>query len=329
MHGRTSGLLAAAFALGLSAVGAVSAQAQTAIKIGYALAPTSHYGTAGRVFAEELGKLTNNRFTVEQFPSSALGGEREMIESLQLGNLDMVVTSTGPVSNFVPEVAITDIPFLFRDTAHARAVFDGPIGEELTAKFPAKGLVALAWGEQGFRHLTNNKHAVNGPADVKGLKIRTMENQVHMTAFRTLGASPTPMAWPEVISGLQQGTIDGQENPLAVIVSAKLNEVQKYLTLTRHVYSPAPILISKRVFDRLSDADKQAFRTAAKAAAVAMRAHIDDVERKGVAELKAKGLQVVEQVDAEKFQEALKPAFAEYAKKFGADKLETIRNYKP
>ncbi len=307
---------------------AAPASAQTTVKIGYALAPTSHYGEAGKVFAEELAKLTSNRFKVEQFPSSALGGEREMIESLQLGNLDMVVTSTGPVSNFVPEVAITDIPFLFRDTQHARAVLDGPVGQELLSKFPAKGLVALAWGEQGFRHLTNNKRPVVTPEDLKGLKIRTMENQVHMTAFRTLGASPTPMAWPEVIGGLQQGTIDGQENPLSVIVNAKLNEVQKYLTLTRHVYSPALILVSKRVYDGLSDADKQAFQTAAKTAATAMRAYIDAVEKKGVADLKTQGFQIVEQVDTAKFQAALTPAFAEYAKKFGTERLDAIRNAK-
>jgi tripartite ATP-independent transporter DctP family solute receptor len=312
----------------LSAMLAAPASAQTTVKVGYTLPPTSHYGTAGRVFSDELAKLTNNRFKVEQFPSNALGGEREMIESLQLGNLDMVVTSSGPVGNFVPEVAVTDIPFLFRDTAHARAVLDGPIGQEILTKFPAKGLVALAWGEQGFRHLTNNKRAVNAPEDMKGLKIRTMENQVHIAAFRTLGASPTPMAWPEVMGGLQQGTIDGQENPLSVIVSAKLSEVQKHLTLTRHVYSPALILISKRVYDGLSDVDKQAFQAAGKAAAAAMRGHIDEVERKGVEDLKAQGFQIVQQVDAAKFQAALKPAFAEYAKKFGEERIERIRTYK-
>ncbi|BAT59950.1 2,3-diketo-L-gulonate-binding periplasmic protein YiaO precursor [Variibacter gotjawalensis] len=304
------------------------ASAQSTIKIGYTLPPNSHYGTAGRVFGEEIAKLTNGRYKAEQFPANALGGEREMIESLQLGNLEMVITSSGPVGNFVPEVAITDIPFLFRDTAHARAVLDSPIGQDILARFPAKGLVALGWGEQGFRHLTNNKRPVKQPEDLKGLKIRTMENQVHMTAFRTLGASPTPMAWPEVIGGLQQGTIDGQENPLSVIVSAKLSEVQKHLTLSRHVYSPALILISKRTFDALSADDKKAFQEAGKVAAAAMRKHIDDVEKKGVEDLKAAGFQVVEEVDTAKFQTVLAPAFAEYAKKFGADKIEKIRTYK-
>src|SRR5690606_19087156 len=123
-----------------------------------------------------------------------------------------------------------DIPFLFRDAQHARRVLDGQVGQEILEKFTAKGFHALAWGEQGFRHLTNNRRAVQTPDDFKGLKIRTMENPVHITAFRALGALPTPMAWPEVVTGLQQGTIDGQENPISVIVSARLSQTQKHLT---------------------------------------------------------------------------------------------------
>lgn len=303
--------------------------AQTTVKIGYSLPNTSHYGAGAGAFAAELEKAAAGRFKVEQFPASALGGEREMIESVQLGTLDLVITSSGPVGNFVPEVAITDIPFLFRDTAHARAVLDGPIGQDLLGRFPAKGLVALAWGEQGFRHLTNGKRVVQGPDDMKGLKLRTMENQVHMLAFRTLGANPTPMAWPEVVQGLQQGTIDGQENPISVIVSAKMSEVQKHLTLTRHVFSPALIIVSKQRFDALNDADKAAFRAAGKAGAAAMRAFVDDVETKGVETLRGQGMQVVTAVDTAKFQTVLAPAYAEYGKRFGQAKIDAIRDFKP
>ncbi|BBK42597.1 periplasmic substrate-binding transporter [Allostella vacuolata] len=319
--------------LGLAALAGVLASAsvasaQTAIKVGYPLPNASHYGAGADAFAAELAKTTGGRYKVEQFPASALGGEREMIESVQLGTLDAVLTSSGPVSNFVPDVAVTDIPFLFRDTAHARAVLDGPIGEELLAKFPPKGLIALAWGEQGFRHLTNGKRAIAAPEDMKGLKVRTMENQVHMLAFRTLGANPTPMAWPEVIQGLQQGTIDGQENPISVIVSAKMSEVQKHLTLTRHVFSPALVIFSKQRWDGLNDADKAAFKAAGKAAAAAMRRFVDEVETKGVETLKGQGMQVVTSVDTAKFQTVLAPAYAEYAKRFGQERIDRIRNYK-
>lgn len=318
--------LAAAAVLAASGI----ASAQTTLRMGYALAPApnSHYGVAASAFAEEIAKRSQGRFRIEQFPNSQLGGEREMIESVQLGTLDLVVTSSGPVPGFVPETGIVDIPFLFRDSAHARAALDGPIGQELLAKFPAKNLIALAWGEQGFRHLTNNKRAVGAPEDMKGLKLRTMENPVHITAFRTLGAAPTPMAWPEVITGLQQGTIDGQENPISVITSAKLSQVQKFLTLTRHVYSPAVVILSPKIWSSLSEADKSSFREASKLAAAAMRRFVDDLEKKGVDDLKAQGMQVVMGIDTAKFQSTLAPAYAEYAKKYGQANIDRIKNYK-
>jgi len=238
------------------------------------------------------------------------------------------MNSTGPVPNFVPEVAILDIPFLFKDYAQARATLDGPIGQDMLKKFPAKGLVALAWGENGFRHMTNNKRPVLAPDDLKGLKMRTMENPVHMQAYKAFGIIPTPMAFTELFTALQQGTVDGQENPLSVISSAKFDQVQKYMTLTGHVYSPSLILMSKAQWDKLSAADKQAFLDAAKEAVKANRARIDDDERKAVADLKAKGMTVVEHVDKAKFQAVLGPTLIEFGKKFGQEHIDKIRNYK-
>ena len=209
------------------------------------VAQNSHYGVAVDTFAREVEKRTNGRYKVQNFYAGALGAERESIEGVQLGTLDLTLTSTGPLPNFVPEVAILDIPFLFRDYAHARAVLDGPIGQEMLQKFPPKGIVALAWAENGFRHMTNSKRPVNGPDDLKGLKMRTMENPIHIQAYKQFGILPTPMAFTEVYTALQQGTVDGQENPLSVITAAKLDQVQKNLTLTGHVYSPALILMNK------------------------------------------------------------------------------------
>ena len=238
------------------------------------------------------------------------------------------MTSTGPVPNFVPEVAILDIPFLMRDYAHARAVLDGPIGQDMLGKFPAKGIVALAWGENGFRHMTNSKRPVNAPDDLKGLKMRTMENPVHIQAYKQFGIIPTPMAFTEVFTALQQGTVDGQENPLSVISAAKFEQVQKYMTLTGHVYSPALILMSKAQWDKLSAADKNAFIGAAKEAVKANRARIDEDERRAVADLRSKGMTIVENVDKAKFQATLAPTFVEFGKKFGQDNIDKIKNYK-
>jgi tripartite ATP-independent transporter DctP family solute receptor len=319
-------LLAAAVAGG--ALLAEPATAQTALRMNISLAQNSHYGVAIDTFAREVEKRTTGRYKIQNFYSGALGAERESIEALQLGTLDLTMTSTGPVPNFVPDIAILDIPFLFRDYAHARAVLDGPIGQDLLKKFEPKGIHALAWGENGFRNMTNSKHPVNGPEDLKGLKMRTMENPVHIQAYRAFGIIPTPMAFTEVFTALQQGTVDGQENPLSVITSAKLDQVQKYLTLTGHVYSPALILMSKAQWDRLSSADRQAFDEAAKEAVKANRARIDDDEKKAVADLRSKGMQIVEHPDKAKFQAALGPTFAEFGKKFGQENIDRIRNYK-
>jgi tripartite ATP-independent transporter DctP family solute receptor len=327
---RSSRLLVAAAAAGaaLCLAPLPPAAAQTTLKMNNSLSQNSHYGVAVETFAREVEKRTNGRYKVQNFYSGALGAERESIEALQVGTLDLTMTSTGPLPNFVPEVAIFDIPFLFRDYAHARAVLDGPIGQEMLARFPPKGLVALAWGENGFRHMTNSKHPVIQPADLKGLKMRTMENPVHIQAYKAFGIIPTPMAFTEVFTALQQGTVDGQENPLSVIESAKLDQVPKSLTLTGHVYSPALILIGKAQWDQLSAADKQAFLDAAKEAVKADRARIDEDERKAVADLKAKGMQVVEHVDKAAYQAVLASTFVEFGRKFGQDNIDRIRNYK-
>jgi len=304
------------------------AAAQTTLKMNIAVAQNSHYGVAIDAFAREVETRTNGRYKVQNFYSGALGAERESIEGVQLGTLDLTLTSTGPIPNFVPEIAILDIPFLFRDYGQARAVLDGPIGQELLQKFPPKGIVALAWAENGFRHMTNNKRAVNVPDDLKGLKMRTMENPIHIQAYKEFGILPTPMAFTEVYTALQQGTVDGQENPLSVITSAKLDQVQKNLTLTGHVYSPSLILMNKAQWDKLSPADKQAFAEAAREAVKANRARVDEDERKAVADLRAKGMVVVETIDKGKFQAVLAPVYADFGKRFGQDNIDRIRNYK-
>jgi len=228
----------------------------------------------------------------------------------------------------VPEVKIVDIPFLFRDYDHARHVMDGPIGQEILGKFPAKGLVALSWTENGFRHMTNNKRPIVKPADAAGLKMRTMENKVHMDGYRTFGIQPTPMAFPEVFGALQQGTVDGQENPIPVILSSKFSQVQKHLSLTGHVYSPALLLTSPRLMNKLSEADKKVFYEAAKKATVAQRKKVNEDEANGIAQLEKEGMTVVRKVDGQAFRDALKPAFASYDKEFGADNIRKIQDVK-
>jgi tripartite ATP-independent transporter DctP family solute receptor len=299
--------LAAALSLPLAA----PALAQTQITLQHPLPLNSHYGAGASAFKESLERATNNRFRVNIQRND---NEREAIESVQIGTIECVITSTGPVGNFVPETRNLDVPFLFRDTAHARGVLDGPIGQEMLARFTPRGLVGVVWMENGFRHLTNSRREVNTPADIRGLKVRTMENQVHMRAFTTLGALPTPMAFSELVPALQQGTVDGQENPIPVIVANNLNQVQRHLTLTGHVYSPAIMICNPAMLGRLNAADRTAFNEAARLGATANRARVTSDENTGVEELRRRGMTVVTQVDSAAFQAALAP---------GATQIET------
>jgi tripartite ATP-independent transporter DctP family solute receptor len=315
--------LAGAWALAFAA----SAQAQsTTLKIGYATAKDSHYGVGSTVFCDEVEKGTQGRYKCQHFANSALGGEREQIEAIQLGTLDLLNTSTGPVGNFVPEMKIVDLPFLFRDYDHARKVLDGPIGQDMLAQFPKHGIIALAWTENGFRQMTNSKREIVKPSDAAGLKMRTMENKVHMEGYKTFGILPTPMAFPELFGALQQGTVDGEENPIPVILSAKFSQVQKYVSLTNHVYSPALLMISPRTWNKLSDADKKVFLDAAKKGSVAQRKKVNDDEANGLAQLEKEGMKVTRTVDSAAFREAIKPAYVSYAKEFGADNIKKIQD---
>jgi tripartite ATP-independent transporter DctP family solute receptor len=303
-------------------------QAETILKIGYSNAINSHYGMGAVAFCDGVEKGTQGRYKCQQYPNNALGGEREMIEAVQIGTQDVANVSTGPMGNFVPEVKIVDIPFLFRDYDHARKVMDGPIGQDLLKKMSSKGVVGLAWTENGFRHMTNNKRPIVTPDDAKGLKMRTMENKVHMDGYRTFGINPTPMAWPEVFGALQQGTVDGQENPIPVVLSGKLWQVQKHFSMTNHVYSPAVLVLSPAIWQKLSDADKAVFVDAAKKASIVQRKKVNDDENSGVAQMEKEGMQVVKKVDGEAFRKAVAPAYANFSKEFGADKIAAIQAVK-
>ncbi len=320
-----AGLLAAGL-VGAAAL-APPAAAQTVLNLGHSLASDSHYGAGAAAFKATLEELSDGQFEVREQPAGALGGERDMIEGLQIGSVDLVITSTGPLGNFVPEVYVLDLPFLFRDYDHARGVLDGEIGQELLEKMRPHDLVGLAWTENGFRHLTNSVRAVKTPADAEGLKIRTMENQVHMRAFEAIGAAPTPMAFPELFTALQQGTVDGQENPIPVITSAKFWEVQDHLSLTGHVYSPAVVLASPFVIDGLSAEAQGWFYEAARASAAATRAKVTEVEQDGIALLRENGMEVTREVDTAAFAARAQEAYQLYTDEHGTEMVERIRAF--
>ena len=302
-----------------------AAQAQQSVVIGHSLSPESHYGIGADAFIAKLEELSDGEWTGEQAPAGQLGGERDMIEGLQIGSLDVVITSTGPLGNFVPEVYALDLPFLFRDYDHARSVLDGEIGQELLAKIDEHDLVGLAWSENGFRHVTNSQHPVRTPEDLQGLKLRTMENKVHMEAFSNMGAAPTPMAFPELFAALQQGVVDGQENPIPVITASKFWEVQNNVSLTGHVYSPAVVLASPILLDGLTEEQRGWFYEAAKASAAATRAEVSRVEEAGVQTLRDNGMEVITDVDKAPFAALAEPAYKVYTDQYGTEMVDRIK----
>jgi TRAP-type transport system periplasmic protein len=285
----------------------------------YTPTATDHvYTMGGQRFADLVRERTNGRIKITIFPSGQLAkGEREALEGLQQGTIDMYVGSTGPVGNFAPAFQVLDVPFLFRDYAHVDKVLDGDIGRSLLGELDRAALKGLAFWENGFRNLTNSRHPIKLPPDVKNIKLRTMENKVHIEAWKSLGAAPTPMAWGEVYGALQGGVIDGQENPVAVVYSAKINEVQKYMTLTRHVYSPAIIAIGAQRWKEIPKADQDLMARTAVEVASYQRKLGRDQEAQWVAELKQKGMEVVDTVDATAWQKAMKPVFDKYSQQYG------------
>lgn len=301
------------------------AQQPKVFNLGYVGRPTSPEGMGATAFAEEVKKRSNGLLEIRLHSGGALGGEREMLEGLQIGTVDLAMPATAVVGNFVPEVQILDIPFLFRDIDHAYRVLEGPIGQEMLAKFPARNLIGLALGGNGFRQLTNSKKPVSSPEDLRGLKLRTMENQTHLMVWRQLGALPTPMSLPEVFTALQQGVVDGQENPIGAIINNKFGQVQKHLTITNHAFTSLAVVMSPAAFNGLSAAHKQLFVDGARLAMRVTKDQVAIVEKTGIDTLRGMGMTVVEKVDTERFQELLKPTYAELAKKFGDAAINRIK----
>ena len=289
----------AALLLALATV--LPARAATTIRLGLVTTP----GTAQYVCAEKFQQLVAERshgeLAVKIFHSGSLGSETDILQQVQLGAVDMAIITLGPFDTFVPEVKVVSFPFLFKSYEQVDAVLDGPVGQEVLDSLKRAGFKGLAFSENGFRNLTNDTRPVHAAADVHGLKIRVMESALHKELWKTLGANPTPMAWP-IYSELQQGTIDGQENPLSVIWTYKLYEVQKYLSLTGHVYSAHVDIASLAWWMAQPEARRELLAKAMHDAAVYQRAWNRENVAGFLDKLKAAGMQVDEQPDLASFK---------------------------
>ncbi len=272
---------------------------------------------AATKFEELVEERTEGKVNIEIFPNASLGDERTLLEGMQIGTVDMGVITNGPVANFVEEMAVFELPFLFPSPEAAYSVLDGPIGQELLDKLADVNLKGLAYAERGFRNLTNSERAVNSPEDLDGLRIRVMENPVYTDTFRELGANAIPMAWTEALTAMQQGTIDGQENPVNVIHSFKLDETQNYMTLSRHTYAPAIFVMGMPAWNQLPEAAQAVLEEAAQAAAEHERQVNANMEAEQLAALREAGMEINDTPDMEAFQAAVVPVYEKYGEQFG------------
>ena len=284
----------------------------TVIKLGMTINEQDSFFVCATKFSELVEERTNGAYDIQLFPNSSLGDERTMLESMQMGTLDSGIITSGPFVNFVPEFGVLDLPFLFPDNASAYKVLDGEIGKEILSKLEDHDLKGLAYAERGFRNLTNSVRPVRTAEDIKDLKIRVMENEVYLSAFKAMDVNAVPMAWTEALTALQQGTIQGQENPVNVIHAYKMWDSQKHVTMTRHAYAAAVITFSEEKFNSLPADVQEIFVQAAQEAAEYERAWVAENEEAQIADLKANGMELIEEPDLESFRQAVQTVYEQY-----------------
>ena len=318
-------VLALTFVIGLAAN---QARAQSKIlKISNGINEQHPSYLGNKKFGEILAAKLPGKYTVQVYANSQLGDDVRATEAVRMGTLEMVTTSASPLTGLVPEFNVFDLPFIVPSTKAADAIFDGPIGAKLAAALEPKGIKLLAYYENGFRQLTNSAHEVKSPADLKGLKIRTMQNPIHLEAFRAMGANPTPMPFSEVFTALQQKTIDGQENPIPTIWLSKFYEVQKYVSLTGHVYGPHIVLMGKKLWDSFPAGDQKVIAEAAQESAVYQRALNRQMDKDFVDNLRKAGVTVTELTPEQHkaFVDACASVYTTWEPKIGKALLDEFR----
>lgn len=278
-----------------------SAIAVQTIKLGVVTKPGSAQNIVAEKFKELIEQYSNNKYEAKIFHSKSIGNETEILQQIQMNTIQMGVITGGPFDTFDPIVRVINYPFLFKDSSQADAILDGPLGKEILDDLETVGFKGLSFSENGFRNLTNNKHAIKNAAEVNGLKIRVMASPLHKSIWKSLGANPTPMPWP-IYSELEQGVIDGQENPLWVMEVYKFYEIQKYMTMTRHVYSPHIDVASLLWWKTLKPTDQKTIQKAMTEAAAFQRKDNRDKNASRLAMLKEKGMIIEENPELSSFR---------------------------
>ncbi len=262
-------------------------------------------------FAELVEEKSGGRMHIDVFANAQLASDRDCIEGMQMNTIQSGIMVSSALAGFTDELLVFDLPFLFDSSAQGQALCDSDVGQQILGTLEDIGIKGLGWMEYGMRNITNSVRPIETPEDLQGIKIRTMENPIHMAAFQVMGADPTPMAFGELFTALQQGTIDAQENPLSVITSSRFNEVQDYLSMTEHVYSAAPLMVSKAAYDALPDDLKAIVDEAGTEACQWEREYLAEVEVQWLDELEAAGTQI-NYPDKAPFVEAMSSVYDEF-----------------
>ncbi|CAM3593714.1 TRAP transporter substrate-binding protein [Paracidovorax anthurii] len=320
-------LVAAIAATGAPAVAQAQDFKPRIVRFGFGLVDNSNQGRAVRFFAQEVEKATGGKMKVRAIGNASLGSDTQMQQALIGGAQEMMVGSTATLVGIVPEMAVWDTPFLFSSAKEADAVLDGPVGEKVKAKLEPKGMVGLVYWENGFRNLTNSKRPVTKLEDMGDIKLRVMQNNVFLDSFKALGANAVPLPFSELFTALETRAVDGQENPFNTVVSSKFYEVQKYLTVTNHVYSPWIVTVSKKWWDTLTPAEKKVLQDAAAKSRDFERKDTREEAAKALADLKTKGMQVNElpAAEASRMRERLAGVNAGIAKAVGQDTWDAVQ----
>ena len=285
------------------------------------------YQLAMLKFKEIIEAKSQNRYEIEVF-AGTLGGDRDLMEGLQIGSVDAAAINTSLIASAVPMFGVFDLPFIFRDRAHAYSVMDGPIGQDLVKAANKKmGFVATDYWENGFRGFTNNVRPIIKPQDLKGLKFRTLQSSIHLDTFKQWGANPTPMAWAEVYSAMQQNLIDGHDNAADTVNANKMWEVQKFFSDSRHFYSPVLFVMSPTMWNSLDAADKKMFLETSKEVATYERKLAAEMYDKALDNLK-KNMQVADNVDFQAFKTSVQPIWEKYSASFGKEIIQKISDTK-
>jgi tripartite ATP-independent transporter DctP family solute receptor len=323
--------LVGAIALAVGALFATSASAQfteRTIRVSNGINADHPVGNGVTKFNQCLAQKSGGKMKLQAFWGGALGADLPATQALRSGTLEMVITSSSPLVGILPDLGVFDLPFLFANAKEADQVLDGPFGQYISDKLPAVGVVNLAWWENGFRNLTNSRKPVQKWEDFQGVKVRVMQNNIFLDTFKTLGANAVPMAFGEVFTALETKAIDGQENPFVTIDTSKFFEVQKYLSVTNHAYTPFMVLYSKPLWDKLSKDEQGALQSCAIEGRDEQRRASRSLSDKSLANLKAKGMQINEIAPAEqaRMRDQARSVYEKHAGTIGAETVKRMQD---